>query len=174
MPDENKIEFAGLTWPRKIARFLPWAQQKYNVPPCILHQREAKDVSHKARQKYKLCMAYHSNRPHMSGKTGGVSFYLESDFQPGLRWQWCDEISTTIRHTGWFTDEYGDGEKIRGLVMRLPHGRGFLAGWSMGKGMASEIENHIYPDEIEAAYAADRLAERVADAQREQEQEELV
>jgi hypothetical protein len=97
----------------------------------------------------------------------GTSFYLESDFMPGLRWQWCDEVTSSIRHTGWYTTEYGDGDKIRGLVLRLPKGRGFLAGWSMGESMASGAEYTIYATEREAAVAADGIAEIMAEKERE-------
>jgi hypothetical protein len=71
-----------------------------------------------------------------------------------------------IRHTGWFTDDYRD-EKIRGLVFTLPKGRGFLAGWTMGEGMASFVECDIYETADEAAHAADSLAEDAADDERE-------
>ena len=60
--------------------------------------------------------------------------------------------------------------------MRLPHNRGFLAGWSMGEGMISEIEYTVYDDERDAAWAADSLAENAAEKEREfqesQEEEE--
>lgn len=97
----------------------------------------------------------------------GTSFYLDSDFMPNLRWQWCDDVCKSIRHTGWFPTEYGDGDKIRGIVMRLPQGRGFLAGWSMGEGMASYVESSMYESEQDAARAADSLAEDVAEKERE-------
>jgi len=51
--------------------------------------------------------------------------------------------------------------------MRLPHNRGFLAGWSIGEGMISEIEYTIYDDERDAALAADSIAEEVAERERE-------
>jgi hypothetical protein len=87
---------------------------------------------------------------------------------PGLRWDWCDEVEDSpIAHTGWFSDEDGAGDKIRGLVMRLPQGRGFIAGWSMGKRMASEVEtDSVYDTAREAALAADGIAERVAEKER--------
>lgn len=93
-------------------------------------------------------------------------FYLDSDFMPSLRWAWCDEVCDSIRHTGWYCDSFQDS-KIRGIVMRLPHNRGFLAGWSMGEGMISEIEYVIYNDEYDAAHAADNIAESVAEKERE-------
>lgn len=100
---------------------------------------------------------------------GGAFFYLDSDFAPGLRWQWADDVDgASIGHTGWWTDPYGDGDSIRGIVLRLPRGRGFLAGWSMGESMASELETAtVYDDETGAANAADSLAESVAERERE-------
>lgn len=94
------------------------------------------------------------------------SFYLDSNFMPSLRWQWCDNVCNHIHHTGWYCDNFQDN-KIRGIVMRLPHDRGFLAGWSMGEKMISEIEYIIYDDESDAAYAADSIAEDVAEKGRE-------
>lgn len=94
------------------------------------------------------------------------SFHLESNLMPGLRWAWCDEVCNSIHHTGWYCDSFQDS-KIRGIVMRLPHNRGFLAGWSMGGGMISEIEYTIYDDVHDAAYAADSIAEEVAEKERE-------
>lgn len=68
-----------------------------------------------------------------------------------------------IRHQGWFCDEYSC-ETIRGLVFRLPKGRGFLAAWSMGEGMASNLDtSYIWDDEQDAARAADQMAEQAAE-----------
>jgi hypothetical protein len=90
---------------------------------------------------------------------------------PGLRWKWCDEARRSIRHTGWYCDEYQD-QKIRGLVMRLPQGRGFLAGWSMGENMASYVESSAYESEQEAALAADSMAESQAESEREYQEKQ--
>lgn len=123
---------------------------------------------------------YHAPKPNHHG---GIGFYLGSDSPINLRWQWCDEVEgSRIGHTGWFTDDY-QSETIRGLVMRLPGGRGFLAGWSMGENMASEIDSTLYETEKEAARAADReaeiaalmaaqLAEREAEKEREHQTEQ--
>ena len=113
---------------------------------------------------------YHAPKP---GGGKGVGFYLESDGSIALRWTWADKVSgARIEHTGWYSDEHGDSEKIRGLVLRLPKSRGFLAGWSMGEGMASALECDIYGKEREAARAADSLAEYVAEREREYQAEE--
>ena len=90
---------------------------------------------------------------------------------PGLRWQYADEVCRSIRHTGWYCDagldgfSRLDGDKIRGIVFRLPRSRGFLPGWTMGEGMASGIDySQIFDDEKDCAITADSIAENVADA----------
>lgn len=142
-----EFSFAGFEWPRYQAR-LPKGS--------LIKRLEARRT---------LCCGeyYRTPRPN---ETGG-SFYLESDFMIGNRWTWADEVSGVrgIDHTGWLTDEHGDGDKIRGLVVRLSHGR-FLAGWSMGEGMASKVEPRVFEDEAEAAHAADHMAEHVAEMER--------
>lgn len=97
----------------------------------------------------------------------GQSFYLDSDFMPGLRWHYADEVNSDIEHTGWYTDDYGDGDKIRGIVFRLPKNRGFLPGWTMGHGMASTVDYDIYEDIEDCAYCADSMAEIAAEKERE-------
>lgn len=104
---------------------------------------------------------YHYPNPDKAGS--GCGFYLQSDGMPGLRWQWADDCCRSIEHTGWYTDPHGDREKIRGIVFRLPRSRGFLAGWSMGEGMASTMDSTIYPDERSAALAADSMAQHAAE-----------
>ena len=106
---------------------------------------------------------YHSPTPNTST---GRGFYLDDAGQPSTRWQWCDNIDgARIRHTGWWIDVHCD-TKIRGIVVLLPHGR-FLAGWSMGEHMASSIEPDVYDDIIDAARAADSIAEDAAERERE-------
>jgi hypothetical protein len=142
----NKLEpeftFAGFTFPRYI-------------PEITRRQKDGRTFR---------AVYYHAPKPKNAGR--GQSFYLD-DHGSFDRWVWCDEVDgARIDHRGWYSDEYGDSEKIRGLVVRLPHGR-FLAGWSMGKGMASAVEGDVYGDITEAAYAADSIAERVAEDERE-------
>lgn len=102
---------------------------------------------------------YHTPTPNSKG----VSFHLESDFAPKLRWKWADDVCS-LGHTGWFTNCEGEGQTIRGIVMRLPQGRGFLAGWSMGEKWASFLDtSFVYEDEQSAARTADSLAEHCAE-----------
>lgn len=146
-----EFSFAGYNWPRRVA-VLPQGPKAKRL------------------ERYKNpCTGgyYHAPRP-VEGAHPGKGFYLDSDGMPGLRWAWCDEVEgVRIDHTGWFTDEFGDSETMRGVVWRLPHGRGFLAGWSMGEGMATSLDAHVYATEADAAHGANGLAESAADAERE-------
>lgn len=75
------------------------------------------------------------------------------------------------RIEAYYCDE--DGFSIlEPCVLRLPSGRGFLAGWSMGKGMACGFDGDIYEDAGEAARAAHHVAERDAEREREYQEEE--
>jgi hypothetical protein len=89
-------------------------------------------------------------------------FYLE-EF-PGLRWRYADNV-IHLPHRGWFADDCQD-TTIRGIVAFLPNGRGFLAGWTMGKSMASQWELATYDTAEEAARCADQLAEQTAENER--------
>lgn len=154
----TESDFAGFTWPRYVA----------TIPKGGIAKRKERYT--------RPCVGpyYHSPTPNQNGNR---FFYLESDFMPGLRWKWCDEVEgVSIRHKGWFTNDFQD-ETLRGLVMRLPRSRGFLAGYSMGEGMASFLCPEIWQDEQDAAREADRMAERAAERvaeewEREREREE--
>lgn len=66
------------------------------------------------------------------------------------------------------TVSYGnhmDDDSFTPIVFRLPRGRGFLAGWTLGAGMASTMEPERYDDAQSAAYAAHSVAERAAENQ---------
>lgn len=146
--------YAGFNYPRSI----------YQLPkPCNLAGLKKK------RELRKVCGPYYSPAPGAiaGGRHPGGFFYLDSDFSIGRGWEWADLVDGAgIDHSGWYTDECGDLDKIRGLVIRLPHGR-YLAGWSMGEGMASTYDGEIYTDLVEAARAADGMAETAAEKERE-------
>ncbi len=152
------FSFAGFAWPMRIAEF---HTSRHNTRKLS----NGREVAARMRFAY-----YHAPKPIVARGDHGRGFYLASDGAPGLRWQWADDVARSIRHKGWWTDPHGDGDTIRGLVFRLTHGRGFLAGWSMGEGMASTVEYAIFEDEVDAARAADELA-RIA-AEREMESRE--
>lgn len=72
--------------------------------------------------------------------------------------------------TGYFCDSDGDGDTLQPIIARLPRGRGFLAGWTMGEGMASALGASIFEDEADAAHEAHRMAQRDAEASQESDQ----
>ena len=78
--------------------------------------------------------------------------------------RFCDDVAR-IDHTGWFTDTDG-GEKARGIVARLPHGR-FIAGYHWSSNDERVYFPEVYDDETEAARAADSHAEAFAESARE-------
>jgi hypothetical protein len=147
----TEFTFAGFRFPRYVGML--------KTGPLTKRLKKAKES---------FCGPYYHTPTPVTADANARSFYLESDFAPGMRWTWCDEVEgVRIDHTGWFTDDEGTGDKIRGLVMRLPHGHGFLAGWSMGESMASVIETDVYDSETDAAHAADSIAENAAEKERE-------
>lgn len=114
----------------------------------------------------KLCGPYVVTPPR-AGKDKERFFYLGSDFMPALNWSYAGDV-VSLNHTGWCTDEFGDGDTIMGIVFTLPNRRGFLAGWTMGQGMASALDiSEIFDSEIDAAYCADSMAENAAENERE-------
>ena len=89
----------------------------------------------------------------------GLSFYLDdSATMPALRY---------VEGRAWHADDSGE---FAAIVFRLPRGRGFLAGWTMGDRMASHLERDIIADESDAMRRAESLAHEAAD--REQEYQE--
>lgn len=147
---EKEFSFAGFDFPKYV-----WTLPKGPWRKRLEHMRRPVTGGY-----------YCAPTPNRSG----TSFYLESDFMPDLRWKWADEACSRIRHKGWYSNEYQD-ETIRGIVMRLPNNRGFLAGWSMGKGMSSFVDYDVFLDEVDAAQCADSMAENAAERQREFERE---
>mgnify|MGYP003554441069 CR=1 FL=1 len=130
-------------------------------------------------RKSRLCCAYRPAPTPLTRDTQFTSFYLnerdymKGDFQPGLRWEWCDEVAgVRMGHHGWFVDD-SQADTYRGMVFRLPKARGFIIGYSMGGGMASDIlYDQIYTTEAHAARAADSAAESAAEKSREWFEEE--
>lgn len=71
-----------------------------------------------------------------------------------------------VDHDGWYINDFG--ETLYGIVARLPKSRGYLAGWTLGGGMCATLDRtHVYDDIGDAAYAADSIAERAAERERE-------
>jgi len=154
-PLDHQFSFAGLDFPKYL-----WTLPK------------GKPVKRLEAARQPFTGGYiHAPTPNARGIRSARFFYLESDLMPRLRWQWCDQVLPRLAHTGWFCDEHQDS-KIRGLVLTLPRSRGFLAGWSMGESFASELDCYVYETAEDAARAADSMAERAAENQREFEAKE--
>lgn len=66
------------------------------------------------------------------------------------------------RGSGPFRSE--NDSEFTAIIARLPHGRGFLAGWTMGNGMIASLDAHIWTDIEDAARAAIDEARDAADS----------
>jgi hypothetical protein len=122
-------------------------------------------------------------------KADGIGFYCASKCGAGhdlemdsrgsvcrLRLQWANDAlprgSRLARINGYYCDEFQDST-MTPIVALLPHGRGFLAGWTMGSGMAASLcTSYIWETIEEAAVAAHDEAERAADREREFQERE--
>lgn len=98
-----------------------------------------------------------------SGFNGKKSFWYCHTGPAFPRERFADECESahSIDHQGWYTDDERDNA-IRGLVVALPHGR-FLAGYYMSDNGERGYYPDLYDDERTAAYAADSLAQNLAE-----------
>lgn len=140
---------------------------------------------------YNVCGPYYMELPPLPGSTGwketgrgGIGGYLSSNgkeikegsvmrlrvitAQDAMRA--CQGEYPARHMSGWIYNDFG--ETMYGIVARLPSGRGFLAGWTMGEGMSTSLDADIYDDLEKAARAADSSAESAAEGQRQYEYEE--
>ncbi len=121
----------------------------------------------------KSCGPYHW-KPTVPGQ--GRGFYQSSrglmvgDATFDLRLELAnDHLSGRLHYTnGYYIDSFQDTSAVP-IVARLPHGRGFLPGYTLGRGMCAAIEADIYADIEDAARAAHQVAERIAELNRESE-----
>jgi hypothetical protein len=100
-------------------------------------------------------------KPVTNGRTDNGCRWIENPAAMGLRFVgYCDKISDSIRHTGWFTDPHQDG-KIRGCVYQLP-GRGgkarFVAAHDNEDNGAADCGGPAYVD-FSTIYRSDFVAE---------------
>lgn len=73
---------------------------------------------------------------------------------------------------GYYCDPEYDGDTLQPIIARLNHDRGFLAGWTMGKGMCASLNANVYATAEEAARAAHYVAEMDAENDRERQLQE--
>lgn len=97
-----------------------------------------------------------------SGSTFDLRLEVANDHLGDSRLRWID---------GYYCDRF-ESDTLQPIIARLPRGRGFLAGWTMGAGMCACVELDVYATVEEAARAAHDLAERDAEKQRESEEVE--
>ena len=166
----KEFDFAGFHWPRAVAE-LP-----KGTPRARLDYQRTRSATYNPR----VSPYTHAPEPRKAGDVG-MGFYHGDMGMPGLRWKWADEVAPrAIDHQGWYTADDGAGDTMRGIVFRLPHGRGFLYGWSMGEGMCASITGYEPPGEwnpsrygdaveqaeFSAAIAADDTAREAAEKER--------
>jgi len=72
--------------------------------------------------------------------------------------------------SGYYADDYQDAT-LEPIIARLPSGRGFLAGWTMGANMCGSLGPEVYADSESAASAAHDAAEYAAERERERQSE---
>lgn len=121
-------------------------------------------------------------RPSTPGK--GRGFYQASkgelavgDSTFSLRLKWANDCladhgyGSLSRINGYYADRFQD-TTLKPIIALLPHARGFLAGWTMGKGMCASLDADIWETEAEAARAAHDMADSDAEREREREEDE--
>jgi hypothetical protein len=98
----------------------------------------------------------------MSVDARGSSFDLRLDYantHHPINW----------RRSGTFSYE---GQEFIAIIARLPNNRGFLAGFTMGEGMAASLDGYVWSNIEDAAKAAYDEAERACEAEAEYADEE--
>lgn len=177
-PLPAEFTFAGFTFPRYIAD-LP----KYSTPSESLacrtgirwagSDRRISIVTETLRQRRasrKHVGPYYSS-PTPNSKARGIGFYARDD--AGTLIMGDGGIALRVEYTdAEYSTPHGD-TTFYGIVARLPKSRGFLAGWTMGPGMASSLDCKAFDSLHDAQTAADCLTESaVWEEAREQETHE--
>lgn len=98
----------------------------------------------------------------VEGKHPGRGFYQSMH---GMR---MDERGSTLRlrielagKSRYYVDE--TDTTYLPIIARLPSGRGFLSGWTMGEGMLASLDGHVWDDEDDARDDAQHEAEKAAE-----------
>lgn len=110
-------------------------------------------------------------------KSGGDSLrWIERPAEIGLRKVgFADQVYKGIEHNGWYTDDEGDRETMRGIVYQFPARDGkprFVSGYADPCNTDKEgnrpaaLSFEIFDDEKEAARNADSIANYAAEEER--------
>ena len=92
-----------------------------------------------------------------------------------LRLEWASDHYSPRNYNGrgYSCDTYSPGtDAMHPVIARLPHGRGYLAGWTMGEGMCGTLDSYRYEEAEDAARAAHDMASRAAEAEFEYREDE--
>jgi hypothetical protein len=102
-----------------------------------------------------------------------VRMHREAPFD--LRLAYADDFMprySRLHGTTYCTDDDGIGDTMRPIIARLPHGRGFLAGWTLGPGMCGALDLTIHATAEDAARMAHEEARTAAERERDYQREE--
>lgn len=97
-------------------------------------------------------------------KTTHIWYYMSQE-TPFRDIKPCHDVDTSIRHTGWWCDDYQDS-KAFGIVGSLSHGR-FMAGYELTMNDEHVFFAELFTDASEAAQMADEHARVIADQEME-------
>lgn len=157
-----EFTFAGFSFPRYIADLPePLIDIKCYAGASIemfwlARMAARKATLRKRRDERAVCGPYYVS-PTPNSKARGIGFYASDD--AGTLTMGDGGTLLRVEYTG---AEYStsDGEAtFYGIVARLPKSRGFLAGWTMGPGMASSLDTKSFDSFHDAQTAADCLTE---------------
>jgi hypothetical protein len=84
----------------------------------------------------------------------GTTFHMSEQSMPDLPWRYADEILGVRKRA--YKADYWSGLEFRGIVMTLPHRRGFIAGWTDTE--YCRVDYDIFDNEHDAAVTADDMA----------------
>lgn len=148
--------------------FAYWRARRQTASVAL---REARADTAKGKRRYGACVPAIGYNPRRDAYGFKACAWIENAAD-GLRLKgFADEIRKSIGHKGWYTDEDGFNEVLRGIVYQLPARNGearFVYGYADPNNKGAAYLSFDYEtDEDEAARLADRLAERVADEERE-------
>jgi hypothetical protein len=105
---------------------------------------------------------YWTPKPFQRGQHTGRGFYMGANGEmdragSSIRLRLETVLDRFGRERAW-AHEYSD-TPFCAIIARLPRGRGFLAGWSLGDGMCASLDGAVYREEYQAAHAACNEAE---------------
>lgn len=167
-PLTPEFSFAGFRFPRYIVdlpeNYVRWDLQSSYLPEMFaLHVENVKNILRKRLSHTPCGPYYHAPIPNRPSRMG-IGFYMASSSVAVGAYTMGDGcIDLRIEEAGGGYSHNDGHTSFSGIVARLPKGRGFLAGWTMGEGMLSCLDGTIYADEYDARCAAKNEAEHACE-----------